>query len=61
MKLITKLKGLWFFSFVVFGIGVLLDLSNDQLNLPTLLIFVIYSVLYFLASKNSDQKSNRSL
>lgn len=61
MKLITKLKGLWFFSFVVFGIGVLLDLSNGQLNLPTLFIFVIYSVLYFLASKNSDQKSNRSL
>ncbi|MFD2444846.1 hypothetical protein ACFSO7_12820 [Bacillus sp. CGMCC 1.16607] len=60
MKLITKLKGLWFFSFVIFGIGVLLDLSNGQLHLPTLFIFIIYSILYFIASKQSDQKTNRS-
>jgi hypothetical protein len=61
MKLITKLKGLWFFSLVVFGIGVLLELSNDQLNVSTLIIFFIYCVLYFIASRKNDQKSNRSI
>jgi hypothetical protein len=61
MKIITKLKGLWFFSLVVFGIGVLLELSSGQLNLSTLIIFFIYCVLYFIASRQSDQKSNRSL
>jgi hypothetical protein len=55
MKLITRLRGLWFFCFIVFGIGVLLELSQNQLNFSTLLIFFMYSVLYFIASKQNDQ------
>jgi hypothetical protein len=61
MILITKLKGLWFFSLVVFGIGVLLELSNGQLNVSTLIIFFTYCILYFIASRQSDQKSDRSI
>lgn len=60
MKLIIKLKGLWFFCLVVFGIGVLLELSNNQLNLPTLFIFITYSVLYYIASRESEGKTDRS-
>ncbi|HLO12100.1 MAG TPA: hypothetical protein VK190_07705 [Pseudoneobacillus sp.] len=58
MKLITKLEGLWFFSLVVFGIGVLLDLMNKQLYLPTLFIFFTYCILYYLASSKKDGNSN---
>lgn len=60
MKLIIRLQWLWFIGLVVFGIGVLLELSNGQLNASTLVIFIIYSVLYYLSSRQSDQKANRS-
>jgi hypothetical protein len=61
MKLITKLQSLWFFGFIVFGIGVLIELSNHQLNLFTLSVFGVYTVLYYLASKNNDRKTNSSM
>jgi hypothetical protein len=61
MKLITKLQSLWFFGFIVFGIGVLIELSNHQLNLFTLSVFGLYTVLYYLASKNNDRKTNSSM
>lgn len=61
MKLITKLQSLWFFGFIVFGIGVLIELSNNQLNLFTLSVFGVYTVLYYLASKHNDQKTNSSM
>jgi hypothetical protein len=61
MKLITKLQSLWFFGFIVFGIGVLIELSNHQLNLFTLTVFGVYTVLYYIASKRNDQKTNSSM
>jgi hypothetical protein len=59
MKLITKLQSLWFFGLIVFGIGVLLELNNKELNLSTLIVFTIYCVLYFIASSQNDQKSKQ--
>jgi hypothetical protein len=59
MKLITKLQSLWFFGLIVFGIGVLLELNNKELNLSTLIVFMIYCVLYFIASSQNDQKSKQ--
>lgn len=59
MRLIKRLEWLWFFGLVVFGIGVLLDLVNRHLYFPTLLIFIMYCVLYYLASsKNKEEHSN---
>jgi hypothetical protein len=61
MKIIIRLKGLWFFSLVVFGIGVLLELSNGELNGSTLIVFFIYCILYYIASWHSDRKSDKSM
>ncbi|HYK74650.1 MAG TPA: hypothetical protein VEV44_16265 [Pseudoneobacillus sp.] len=58
MRLIKKLEGLWFFCLVVFGIGVLLDVLNNQLYFPTLFIFITYCILYYLASSKKDRNSN---
>jgi hypothetical protein len=60
MKLIKKLQTLWFYSFIIFGIGILLELKDNQLNVGTLLIFIMYSVLYYLASTYNEKESKTS-
>jgi hypothetical protein len=60
MKLITKLEGLWFFSLIVFGIGVLLDVINKHLYYPTLFTFITYCILYYLAASSKRERNNKT-